>query len=411
MGYAVGEPAADGDDWEGIVPFDEVAGLDVRLVGSLYRLVRTLDSYRERLDVTQDVHEWATTLARLLSDTLSPTTPREEQLLGQVHTALESWQQEIQDADVTLPLNLAIVRESWLSRTDEPQLAQNFIVGRITFATLMPMRAIPFRQVYMLGMQDGAYPRNSEAPDFDLMAIRGHYRPGDRSRSDDDRYLFLEALLSARERLVISWCGFSAQDNREQPTSVLVGQLRDHLAAGWRLPDQAGSVALTFSEREKHKQALLATLTTAHPLQPFGHGYFDADSTLFTYAREWQEVRRDRDDDSASPAASHLSLPLWAPEGNSIKLTALMALLSDPVSALFQQRLSTTMRDEHADNEDDEPFHFEGLAKWQQREAMLQPLGQRAASEREVDLETLFAQVEDQRQRAGDYPPPRSARS
>ncbi|MGM0855884.1 MAG: exodeoxyribonuclease V subunit gamma [Pseudomonadota bacterium] len=400
MGYAVGEPATDGSDWEGIVPFDEVAGLDARLVGSLYRLVRMLDHYREHLDVTQDADTWATTLGQLLNDTLSPTTPHEEQLLGQIQTALENWGQEIHGANVTLALNLAIVRESWLARIDEPQLAQNFIVGRVTFATLMPMRAIPFRHVYLLGMQDGAYPRKSEAPDFDLMAVRGHYRPGDRSRRDDDRYLFLEALLSARERLVISWCGLSPQDNREQPPSVLVGQLRDHLAAGWQLPEHADPATLAFSEREKQKQSLLATLTTAHPLQPFGHPYFDAESTLFTYTREWQELRGIEE----KQEQENLPLPQWQPEGN-ITLSALIGLLHDPVSALYQQRLSTSMRDDRVDNEDDEPFAFEGLSKWQQREAMLQPLGQRAASERDADIETLFAQAEEQRQRAGDYPP------
>jgi exodeoxyribonuclease V gamma subunit len=415
MGYAVGEPDSSGDDWEGIVPFDEVAGLDARLVGSLYRLIRTLDSYRERLDITQDAETWATTLGQLLTDTLAPTTAQEEQLLGQVQTALENWAQEIQGANVALELNLAIVRESWLARIDEPQLAQNFIVGRVTFATLMPMRAIPFRQVYMLGMQDGAYPRKSEAPDFDLMAIRGHYRPGDRSRRDDDRYLFLEALLSARERLVISWCGFSVQDNREQPPSVLIGQLRDHLAAGWQLPEQVDPASLSVRQREKHQQALLKTLTTAHPLQPFGHAYFDAASPLFTYAREWQEVRHGTEHNrlhanevyenkTHDRASKNTRLPLWQPEG-SITLSALIGLLRDPVGALFQQRLSTTMHDDRAESEDDEPFAFEGLSKWQQREAMLQPLGQRAASEREADIDTLFAQAEEQRQRAGDYPP------
>jgi hypothetical protein len=71
--------------------------------------------------------------------------------------------------------------------------------------------------------------------DFDLMA-RDH-RAGDRSRREDDRYLFLEALLSAREHLHVSWVGRSIHDNEERPPSVLVAQLRDHIAAGWRLAD------------------------------------------------------------------------------------------------------------------------------------------------------------------------------
>lgn len=67
---------------------------------------------------------------------------------------------------------------------------------------------------------------------IDLMA--GDYRPGDRSRRDDDRYLLLEALLSARERLYVSWVGRSIRDDSERPASVLVGQLRDR--SGWWAP-------------------------------------------------------------------------------------------------------------------------------------------------------------------------------
>ena len=60
-------------------------------------------------------------------------------------------------------------------------------------------------------------------------------RPGDRSRRDDDRYLMLEALLAARDKLYVSWVGRNVRDNSEQPPSVLVSQLRDYLAAGWDL--------------------------------------------------------------------------------------------------------------------------------------------------------------------------------
>ena len=40
----------------------------------------------------------------------------------------------------------------------------------------MPMRAIPFRKVCLLGMNDGDYPRSRLPVDFDLMAQ--DYRPG-----------------------------------------------------------------------------------------------------------------------------------------------------------------------------------------------------------------------------------------
>ena len=37
--------------------------------------------------------------------------------------------------------------------------SQRFLAGQVNFCTLMPMRSIPFRQVCLLGMNDGVYPR------------------------------------------------------------------------------------------------------------------------------------------------------------------------------------------------------------------------------------------------------------
>ena len=117
-------------------------------------------------------------------------------------------------------------------------MSQPFLAGAVNFCTLMPMRAIPFRVVCLLGMNDGDYPRAQPPLDFDLMG--SDYRPGDRSRREDDRYLLLEALLSARDQLYVSWVGRSIRDNSERPASVLIGQLRDHLAAAGDWPARRG---------------------------------------------------------------------------------------------------------------------------------------------------------------------------
>src|SRR5690606_23209969 len=95
------------------------------------------------------------------------------------------------------------------------------------------------------------------------------------------RYLFLEALLSAREQLYISYIGRSERDNSERTPSVLVGQLCEHIDAGWRLDGTPPT-----------SQVLVKHLTVVHPLQPFSTAYFapDRDPRLFTFAREWREV-------------------------------------------------------------------------------------------------------------------------
>lgn len=45
------------------------------------------------------------------------------------------------------------------------------------------------------------------------MVLHHRARKGDRSRRDDDRYLFLECLLNAREQLYISYIGKSIRND------------------------------------------------------------------------------------------------------------------------------------------------------------------------------------------------------
>lgn len=109
---------------------------------------------------------------------------------------------------------LSLLRDELTLRLDQERISQRFLAGPINICTLMPMRSIPFKVVCLLGMNDGVYPRALPPLGFDLMSPAP--KRGDRSRRDDDRYLFLEALISAQNKLYISYIGRSIQDNSER---------------------------------------------------------------------------------------------------------------------------------------------------------------------------------------------------
>jgi exodeoxyribonuclease V gamma subunit len=228
---------------------------------------------------------------------------------------------------------------------DTPRVSQRFKAGGVTFCTLLPLRAIPFEVVCLLGMNDGDYPRPGSRFDFDLMALPGQARPGDRSRRDDDRQLMLDALLSARRVLYISWAGRSQRDNQEQPPSVLVSQLRDYLASGWG-------------------DGVVDRRTTEHPLQPFSRRYFEpvvdgAAQALFTYASEWRAAHTE----PASPGRSTRAAP-EARNATAFTVQGLAAFLRNPVKAFFRHRLLITFDGLASGSEDDEPFTDQGLDRW-----------------------------------------------
>ena len=103
-----------------------------------------------------------------------------------------------------------------LSRALDMQREFNpYLRDRVNFCSLVPMRAVPFKHVFILGLNDMDFPRDERTPGFNLMSVKGLFRRGDRSRGLDDRFLFLEALLSARKSIYFSYIGQSPVDRKE----------------------------------------------------------------------------------------------------------------------------------------------------------------------------------------------------
>jgi exodeoxyribonuclease V gamma subunit len=230
-------------------------------------------------------------------------------------------------------------------------------------------------------MNDGDYPRSQPVHSFDLMSQRGQYRPGDRSRRQDDQYLFLEALLSARQQLYISWVGRNIRDNSERPPSVLISQLRDTLALGWQLAD--------------NEPPLLKALTVEHPLQPFSPEYVakNRDSRLFTYAREWFEPS----DSVSLPGPTTVTA---YEKAFTLSLESLARFLKAPVKTFCNNTLKFGFDDETITSEDNEPFGFNNLESYVLRKNLLDAL----QSETPDNTDTFLEQQRTTMARQGKLP-------
>lgn len=408
LGYAVGDSLAATSQtplWQEISPYAEVSGLEASCVGSLALVIATMRDYRARLAESASPAAWAALLAAMLGDFFTPQSTEEKAFLLQAQSALLDWQQDCSEARFDDPIPLSVVRSEWQARITQQQFGQRFFAGRVSFATLMPMRAIPFRMVCLLGLNDGEFPRSRPRADFDLM--RHDLRPGDRSRRDDDRYLFLEALVSARDTLYISWIGKSPVDDSDRAPSVLVGQLRDHIDDAW--------VARANSPNSETR--LSVALAQGHRLQPFHPAYFPLAGSAgadrwFTYGREWQADGMGATD-TAYWAGQHLPLPL--PSGDSIdtgersgastqvRLAELTAFLKEPAAVFFKERLKVSFSEARSVAEDDEEtFLVTGLSRFAQEQALVDACYQ--AFDQKLSLDGLLDRAMAQIRAAGDLP-------
>ena len=106
-------------------------------------------------------------------------------------------------------------------------------------------------------------------------------RRGGRRRRYDDRYLFPEALVSARDRLYISYIGRSIQDNRERLPSVLVSELCEYIAQSFCLP---GDESLNVDDSARR---VAEHLVHHHSRTPFAEQNFIPQSSGQSFASEW----------------------------------------------------------------------------------------------------------------------------
>jgi exodeoxyribonuclease V gamma subunit len=261
----------------------------------------------------------------------------------------------------------------------ENGVGQRFLAGYVNFCTLMPMRSIPFKMVCLLGMNDSDYPRQSVPMGFDLMRLAPAKR-GDRSRRLDDRYLFLEALLSAREQLYFSYQGFSQKDNSPSAPSILLSELMEYCQQGFCL---SGELGLDVEHTEKN---LLAHLTIKHKLQPFNQAYFElksdvkADAAITQNKPEsylsFNQKQQAIAEQLQQPAqalmfnAERLTQPLE--QSNQLELEAMIAFFQNPAKAFFMQRWQTRFYPLGQQSSDEEPFSFDGLDRYKLNERLVQ---------------------------------------
>ncbi len=253
-------------------------------------------------------------------------------------------------------------------------VGQRFLAGYVNFCTLMPMRSIPFKQVCLLGMNDSDYPRQSIPMGFDLMRL-APVKKGDRSRRLDDRYLFLEAILSARETLYISYQGFSQRDNSPRSPSILVNELLEYCQQGYAL--QADLQGAT--EVEESENNVLNQLQVAHKLQGYSPCYFRSEQAsdnpsepnihdnryisfnaqALSIANQVNQTVQSRPffdaDNMAQPQTDNIE---------EIQLEALITFYKNPAQAYFEHNWQTRFYSFTEEQGDTEPFSFDGLDKF-----------------------------------------------
>lgn len=335
MGYAVGSEEAFVDD---ILPYREIEGSSALILGGLNDFIQLLFKASKELSRPRTLQAWGDRLYYYADQLLSNKTSTEQlerQQLNELLAELSDKASIIHDQDISIDVMVA-----WLeSRVSEQKSSTGFLRGQLTFCSMLPMRSIPFKVIALLGLNEGEFPKVDRHPTFDL--VGQNFRQGDRSRRADDRYQFLEVLLSARQQIIITYVGQSIHRNDDIPPSVVVSELLDVL------------------ENAYHMENVI----NKHPLQAFSRQYFAEDSEHFSFSQTDYETL-------LALSAEKPDTEKWwqgtleTETTEVIEINDLFAFFRQPQHYFLKQQLGVRLTDPLTEAEEREPFALDMLESY-----------------------------------------------
>jgi exodeoxyribonuclease V gamma subunit len=327
----------------GHFPLDALEGARAQLLGRFHAFVSRLGALCELLQVPRPLREWTHVLQQLLDELFDERESGD--ILLMLSQACAALTEQADAAGIERPVELALVRQQLAAALEQNGGSGGFLTGSVTFCTMVPMRSLPFRWVCLLGLDDGALPRRTPAAGFDLVARKP--RRGDRARRLDDRYLFLETLLSARDGLYLSYVGRDPRDNAHLPPSVLVSELLE---------------AVDLTAVDEQNGPVTEHIRVLHPLQPFAPGNFTQGRHLGFSAAWHRAAERLAQAPMALPPAFIGELPPPEETEFVVEPSLLVHCFRHPTRFLLEQRLGLRLPEAEDALPEDEPFELERSA-------------------------------------------------
>ena len=236
--------------------------------------------------------------------------------------ALADWQQRA--AACPLELEVAVAAEVLAEALSVDSGRFGHRSGALTVSALEPMRAIPHKVIVLMGLDDGVFPRIDQRPGFHLLEQRRWL--GDPRGGDQDRYVLLEALMSARRHLLISWCGRNEHTGEPRPAAAPVEQWLQDLSR--QLGTEASAGLCIEPDPNPLDRSNFQVAVHGQPL---------------SCDRRQLEARRWLDRHQSDGALGGLALPLsWSPlepddTVDPLSQEELLQWLVDPQSAWLRQ--------------------------------------------------------------------------
>lgn len=195
---------------------------------------------------------WAAFFQAFITSYIGTETEDDEQALSRcLGVAAALRERQIDDTMVSYRIACEFIRHGLSELTGN---RGQYLARGVSVSSFLPMRPIPFRVVFVLGLGEGRFPARDMRNPLDLRGARR--LPGDVTARERDQYMFLETLISTQERLYLSYVSRDSQTGELIEPSSVIKELQFMLERGY--------VGYEGMKR----------MTITHPLRRFSPEYF-----------------------------------------------------------------------------------------------------------------------------------------
>lgn len=329
-----------GEDENSFYPLDILESAETYgIIRFVYFIEKLIELIKEKKS-PKNIKGWVEFIKRVLELFIPQDNDIPDETYAQLMLALEKY--NLINEIFTEEVSYEIFSHGFLPTLTNAKRSNSFAGSGITFCSLIPMRSIPFKVVALLGLNYDTFPRKDKKINFNL--IEKQKRTGDRNVKENDKHLFLETLISAREYLYISYIGQNIKDNSPSPPSSLVDELLDYIE----------SVAI-------HPEIVREEIILQQPLHNFSKKYSSTNYRYYNYLLE----------NKAEEKKIFQEHDVKAQTFNEIPLYQLIKFFKNPIKGYYNNTLGVYYQDDEITLKDTEIFEFNHLDDWKLKTHLL----------------------------------------
>ena len=329
-------------------PLDTIEGSDseelLRFIGFVNKLILSLNKRTH----DRSLKDWSHYINEIIEELIIyDENSNNEIKYIQKHLELigemNNW---LKEDEKDLLISFEVFQKSFIDALFSNPRAGSFITGGITFCSMIPMRSIPFKVSALIGLNGDKFPRQDSKLAFNLIDIE--YKRGDRNTKNNDKYLFLESILSSRKHLYLSYIGNSTRDNTIIPPSLLIEELKSYIQ---------------FGLEENIKNLNVDNfLILKHPLHSFSKKYYSKNKNIFTFDKdEYLEI--DKTNTNNNDTTDFIS--------KNISIENLISFFDDPFKYYYNKILQIYYREDESLLSETELFEIDTLQEWALKNTLL----------------------------------------